>query len=362
MRVYLQGLSPVPLEVGGSVGQALTGLALTICAVFLLTLVFRRIFRVGNYYKRGFYQEAGKIGLHKKETALLEWLIITHDIEYPFGVLREPTRVAEHLKKIMRILEVRDLSEEEMVEEKLRLYQIREILERVDLFVSVIGSTKRLVPQERVRVKYGDGAYTPTIVTDVLFWGFGIMAVEKEREEGNHPPKGTPVELQAWDPRGEMYNFTTKVKGFKNLRGKDSVVLRHKKRNLRGYTRIHRREEVNIPCSYHIQESPRKDLEFAKTKFRGITMDLTIGGCAISTDVPVDMDTHLSLAFELPSGETVQIEGIVRGLRQIKNSDSSRGEEGFFFIEQMDFIVNIMFTDVKDIKDKLKLYRLLYGF
>jgi len=75
------------------------------------------------------------------------------------------------------------------------------------------------------------------------------------------------------------------------------------------------------------------------------TVNLSSGGLFISTPEPLSEGTELFLALQLPSGETVEIKGKVKWVRQNEIEDERAG-------------MGIEFVDLKD-EDAGKLKKLL---
>jgi len=291
--------------------------------VMLVSLLFLVIAnRISNsnsdqnkrYSKRAFRREGIRIGLTKKQIALLESFIKVYHVTKPFALLSNTRTLNNTLGQALRDISHMEAPPGIIEERKLNIYRIKQRIERVFAETSQISDTRKLKLSQDVTFKMENGNRYSSVITANLkeFYCARVPVAKK----GNQIKwnKGTKLTILIWGEDGEEYTFTSKVLGYNSVKGITSVFLQHSNKISRAYQRKFRRKSIKRPCYFfpiNIQitgtgKREKKEAVVMKNKGRmGTLIDLSAGGCSLQTTSPLQKGELIKLSFEPVKGSAV---------------------------------------------------------
>lgn len=288
-------------------------------ASFLFLVVANKISNRDNeknkrYSKRAFRREGQRIGLTKKQVALLESFIKVYHVTKPFGLLSNTRTLNNTLGQALRDISHMEAPPSVIEERKLNIYRIKQRIERVFAETNQISDTRKLKLSQDVTFKMDNGNRYPSVITANLKEFYCARVPVGKKGSQIKWPKGTKLTIMIWGADGEEYTFTSKVLGYNSVKGITSVFLQHSNKISRAYQRKFRRKNIKRPCYFFpikiqitgIGKREKKEAVVMKNKGRmGTLIDLSAGGCSLQTTSPLNKGELIKLNFEPMKGSPV---------------------------------------------------------
>ncbi|QEN07208.1 PilZ domain-containing protein [Oceanispirochaeta crateris] len=267
-----------------------------------------------RYSKRAFRREGTRVGLTKKQIALLESFIKVYHVNKPFDLLSNTRTLNNTLSQALRDISHMEAPPSVVEERKLNIYRIKQRIERVFAETNQITDTRKLKLSQNVTFKMDNGnRYSSVITANLKEFYCARVPIGKKGSQVKWP-KGTRLTILIWGADGEEYTFTSKVLGYNSVKGITSVFLQHSNKISRAYQRKFRRKQIKRPCyifPIKIQitgsgKRERKEAVVLKNKGRmGTLIDLSAGGCSLQTTSALNKGELIKLSFEPIKGSPV---------------------------------------------------------
>lgn len=277
----------------------------------------------GKQSLRAFRKAAGKLGLSKGQTTILENIIKQFKVTNPFTMLNNTSTFDTILGRALEHLDNTALEENSRESQKLQIYKIKQIIERESSRrKNSLKSTRQLHLGEEIRLKTASGEIYTTHITVKLS---DFLCAEPPRDkEGAIIPlaKNLPVQMMVTHPGKEQILFATQTLGFMKRRGVNSLKLAHSQEGKVSQKRRYRRREVKRPCYFYPvqiitqgrgRKAKKEAVVMRQNRFLGTLLDLSAGGCSINTRKALTKGQLLKLEFESHNRESISVLGkIVR--------------------------------------------------
>ncbi len=338
-----------------------------VVAVFLILLVFgslaarRRGRRLSpeqqrRYNRFVFARMAQEIGLQKSQVETLEHLVKACKVMQPFLLFSNPGLLDDVLRKgIYSLQKNPQLSEEEREKSLAQIFEIKQLIERNSKRGVGIRSTALLRPGQRMVIATeAGGQYTTQVVSNMKDMLAAAIPGNASGQE-IRLPKGTMLKASFWREGDAGYGFETKVLGYDTVKGVSCLLIQHSKTLRREQRRKHRRRPLERPCFFYpiqIVESAgggnrkQKAVVQSNQKRLGTLLDISAGGCSISSRNPLPVGNLVRVDFDLERGNTITAYGKVRRFRE----DRQRGR-----------VIHIMFTRVSG-QHLNRIYSYVYNY
>ena len=292
-----------------------------------------------KYSRYVFRKMAKDIGLQKHHTEDLEYLIRVCKVKQPFLIFSSAGLLDDILKKgIYSLHQNRDLNEEEREKRLSHIFQIKQIIERNARRGIGVKSTNLLKTGQPLVMTLEDGGqYQTRVVSNMR----DMLACGAPRNLAGHDfrlPKGTRLKIHFWRDSDAGYAFQTKVLGYDNIKGILSILIQHSKTLRREQQRKFRRSPLHSPCFFYpiqINEygggrrTVRKAVVQTNQRLLGNLLDISAGGCAVSSMNPLKIGSLTKMEFEINKRQRIIVFGKVKRVR----SQRTRGG-----------IMHVMFT------------------
>lgn len=273
-----------------------------------------------NFSRRQFRKEATRLGLNKDQIKLLEGMIKTYHVRRPYDLLKNSRSLNNTLGKALRDMKHMEAPPAIVEKRKLDIYRIKQLLERKEPENAVLQTTKELQLSQRITIEKDEVKRFNSIVTANLKEFYCAKVPTNAYGEQIRWNRGTKINVSLWTKDGEEIHFESKVMGYNSVKKITSVLLSHSKRKAKSNLRRFRRKKIQKPVYvYPIRVIERmegrkikKEAVVDKSKGRmGTLIDLSAGGCALTTTKPLKKGDLCKLNFEPMPGEAVSTFGKV---------------------------------------------------
>jgi len=273
--------------------------------------------------KKTFRRRAISLGLTKSQTRLLESFL---------GRIREPSTLLVNTRELNRTLAeaLRDCSDSRDVENnQMEIYRIKQCIDRVHADRGSMTSSRQLKINQKINFQQEDGERSASWITANLK-EFYCVGIPKDLE-GKSWRKGSRIRLFILSIDGEEIVFESRVLGYTSIMGLPSVILKHATRENRSSIRRHRRRATGCRVIlYPVRIAEKGQIPAAShSGLAGTLIDLSPGGCSVSSRNSPGQGGMVKLVFEYKAGENVVVFGKIVNTRVIDRSKS---------------VIHIMFT------------------
>jgi len=277
-----------------------------------------------SFSRRKFRKEATEIGLKKEQIKLLESLIKNYHVRRPFDMLKNSRTLNNTLGKALRDMKHMEAPPTMVEKRKLDLYRVKQLIERREPEETMILTTKELQLGQQLTLERDRDKRYNSVVTANLKEFYCVKVPTNSYGEQIRWNRGTKVNVSIWTKKGEEVHFISKVIGYNSVKKITSILLGHSKRLSRSNLRRFRRKKIQKPVNvFPIRVVERmegrkikKEAVIDRNKGRmGTLIDLSAGGCAMTTTKPLKKGDLCKLNFELVQGNPISTFGKVVDIR-----------------------------------------------
>lgn len=336
----------------------LIGVVVIVVFIILLAAASRLSSGAGAAGTKGskfsFRRRARSLGLTKPQILAIERLAGVYRIVRPERLLESPALLDNVLRKEVQAIEADvKLGASEQDRRKAVLFLLRQQIDRASDRKIRISSTHEIRPNQELQFVTADRVRYTGYVRRIEQ---GSILTEMPRSEVGTEVrfrKGTALGVRFSQNGRDMYSFETRVLGYRIGRGNPVLILQHSPRVTHTQKRRYRRREVLRPAYFYpvmVVESETKGSKQAvvetRKKATGTLVDISAGGCAIKTAVPLAKGRLLKLEFNIRSGRDVAVFGKIIQVQGVR----PRGA-----------VMHIMFTNISRRNFNL-IQEYVYGF
>jgi c-di-GMP-binding flagellar brake protein YcgR len=278
-----------------------------------------------KYNRYVFRKMAKDIGLDKTQVEMIEYLVRVCKVKQPFLVFSNSGLLDDILKKGIYSLEQDRKISPELKQKRLStIYQTKQIIERNSKRGVGIKSTNLLKSGQVLMLRPESGGQFPVKIISNMR---DMLACSVPRDQASHPQrlkKGTRVRVDFWRESDAGYSFVSKVLGYDNIKGMVSLLLQHAKTVRSEQQRKFRRRSLHRPCFFYPVEilqqgtgrrAGKKAVVQSHQRLLGNLLDISAGGCSITSLSPLKSGQLLKMEFELGSSQRITVFGKVRRSR-----------------------------------------------
>jgi c-di-GMP-binding flagellar brake protein YcgR len=300
---------------------------------------------------------ARNLGLSKIHIDYLEYLVRVCKVQQPFLVFSNPGLLDDLLRKgIYSLQQNTSLKAEDRERRMAHLFQIKQIIERNAKRAVGISSTSFLrIGQGLTITPEGGAQYQCRVMSNMR----DLLAVSAPAGERGVPlrwPRGTKVKLTFWREGDAGYTFESKLVAHDTIKGVPCILIQHSRSLRRAQQRKYRRSPLNRPCFFypvHIVEqqqgrtTERKALVQTNRRLLGHLLDISAGGCSISSLAPLPAGSLCKLEFEIRRQNRIVVFGKVKRTRGLKSQHGG--------------VMHVMFTTLSS-QHLNQIYTFVYGY
>jgi len=310
-----------------------------------------------RYSRQVFYKMARNLGLSKIHIDYLEYLVRVCKVQQPFLVFSNPGLLDDLLRKgIYSLQQNAALKAEDRERRMAHLFQIKQIIERNAKRAVGLSSTSFLrVGQGLAITPEGGLQYQCRVMSNMR----DLLAVSAPASASGGTvrwSRGTRVKLSFWREGDAGYTFQSKVVALDTIKGVPCILIQHSRSLRRAQQRKYRRSPLNRPCFFypvHIVEqqqgrtTERKALVQANRRLLGHLLDISAGGCSVSSLAPLPAGSLCKLEFEIRRQSRIVVFGKVKRTRGMKSQHGG--------------VMHLMFTTLSS-QHLNQIYTFVYGY
>lgn len=343
-------MNPILLQVQVQLPQHNSTAIIVVVVVVLIAAVFfivnaqrhstsRSAGRSQKFTRGRFRRMAHAIGLNQVQAKTLENLVLKYRPSAPMSIFSSGRALDVLLTKA--ISEIKQQTQSDSVKEAHinTIYRIKQAIETKSGSRQSVQSSNQLRVGQEISITTENKTRYSSRVTGKLR---NVLAAEIPRDEvGNQVRwnKWTPVEIFFAKGGGKGFAFQTKVLGYNNVKGTDSVLVQHSNSVNAAAQRKFRRKDIDRPAYFYAIQvmtigSGRNAKKQAVPQTKGALgtmIDVSAGGCAVKSTFPLPRGSLVKLEFETERRRQVAVYGKVRHVRKA---------------EPMGGVMHIMFTRI----------------
>lgn len=276
-----------------------------------------------RYSRHIFRRIAANYGLDTDQTDILENLVKATKVKQPFLVFTNSGLLDDILKKgVYSFSRNREISTEERDSKLAKLFKIKESIERNAKKGAGVSSTHVIRPGQSVMLLLPDESqHESRVLTNLQRMLVCALPPGAENDRALWK-RGTKIGILFYKAHDSGYQFESKIIGFDNVKGSQSILLQHNSKTLKkNQNRKSKRKSFVRNCYFYPIEimtvgSGRKARKkaFVQDRFKhlGTFQDISSGGCCIVSRAPLGPGKLLMMKFEVKKGETITAYGKIR--------------------------------------------------
>ncbi len=323
--LLLQALVQIPQ---GNPVSAIVGVAVVVAGIVALFMIFGgRGARPGAGRRRfspsRFRRAARGLGLDKTQVKTLENLCVKYPSANPHALLTSPTSLDAFLKRAINEIDQQSQSSAVKEAHKATLFRIKQLIEQNSQKRAMSGSSQLAIGQ-KVSVIGPDGVRHPTTVTGNLRDYVTMDIPTDNAGDQVRWKKWTPVKVFSTRPNGQAYSFQSKVGGYNEVRGVESLLINQTTQVQQAVQRKLRRKPLEKPAYFYAVQimtiaegREQRKRAVAQTKGAlGTVLEVSAGGCSVRTSLPLAKGSLIKIEFEIAKTRPVVVFGKVRDVRR----------------------------------------------
>jgi len=288
----------------------------------------------------GLNRHAKKLGLTSEQRKALKNLATSLNLQNPERILTNSTYLNHALRRRIDQLDVSDDPEAQREQEKSLLFSVKRTVQNATLKLRVMPSSRQVRIGQLVTIHTAEGTSHESLVTSNVHNGLGIEVPYARRGSSMDWKKGTSLQVSFVVDQDRMFSFRTRVVGYNKAGGASVMYLAHATNIRQSQKRRSPRREYDRPCYFYpvtviaVGKGRKAKKQAFVNKNRRIFArfeDLSAGGCALRTQVPLTAGSIIKIDFEGTDGTSISVFGRVRGV----DRNRARGR-----------LMHIMFTRV----------------
>jgi hypothetical protein len=285
-----------------------------------------------KFSRRIFRREAEAVGLTKYQTRMMEGFIKTYQVRRPFSLLSNTKELNITLGKALRDIDHMEAKENVIEERKLEIYRIKQRIDRIFADTNRMASTKQLRLGQNITFQQENGNRFTSVITANLKEFYCAQVPLNYGGEQVKWRKGNKIKLFIWGVDGEEMVFDSKVMGYTNVKKINSVMLQHTNRVNRAIMRKYRRRNIKGQCSFFPVRIVEKGVGRKVTRQAvvvtnqgriGTMIDLSAGGCAMSSHKPLPRGELIKISFEPERGNQIVAFGKIVDSRMVNRTKTN---------------------------------------
>lgn len=273
----------------------------------------------------GVNRQAKKMGLDPDQRRALRDLSRALSLQSPARLLSNPAYLNHALKRRIDQLDLADMPDAERERQKSLLFTVKRSVQNATTNVKVLPSSRHVRVGQAVHIRTADGTEHESMVASNVHNGLGLEIVAGRRSSRMSFPKGTQLMVSFVDDANRLYSYRSRVIGYNNARGASVMFVEHGSNIRETQQRKSPRREYDRPCYFYPvtvlttgRGRKQKTQAFVNKNRRifGRFEDLSAGGCAIRTQVPLPKGDILKIDFENADGTPISVYGMVRAVER----------------------------------------------
>ena len=262
-----------------------------------------------------FNRIANSLSLSGEQAKMLDFVLRNDGSTDPARSVNTAALLDRHFKKAYYEIEKTSKGEDELAERLAVLFATRNIIE--NNIGSAVTTSTRQIPENLPALLVVKSAAYPIRVISARG---DSLVVENPKNDTGEPlrlAKGAKVELSFFEKSSKGFSVNTRVLGATATADGPVMQLLHSGQIKRLSNRRFRRRKTGIVTSFFFVTVEEDDLHKSKKltlddrRFSGNILDISIGGCSMQTNIPVNSGQMVKVEFTREDSSVVTALGEV---------------------------------------------------
>lgn len=259
------------------------------------------------------YKLIKNLDLNYEQRKMLRFVFKTDGVSDPEKSLNTPALLDRHFKRAYRFFEKTSHSDAERQRKLAVLFSTRNVLEN-SVFAG-FTSTRQIKEDTILILNTGKEKINVNIVS-ARTENLVIEAPKNVLGSQLKIPKGANLNVLFFTKSNKGFTFETRVTGFSTMHGRQVMLLAHSN-NLRFLSqRRFRRRHAVIACFLnlvYVEGSGKKQrLVVDKRRHAANIADISVGGCSIKTNAPVQVGARFKVEFSQSENKVAALGLVLR--------------------------------------------------
>jgi hypothetical protein len=247
--------------------------------------------------------------LNRVQTKFLEQIFRNQGIREPQRIMKDPVLLDNCFKKAYKTIETTSENEKESEQKIALLFSLRNTIENAWGMEKIITSTRQITDNSTVILTIGAGQY-PVRVISSKTETMSVECPQNAQADLRSTAKNDQTTLAFFTQSGNGLSFDTRIVGTTSSPKGPVLQIAHSD-NVKLLTRQRKfkRKQTDLPCTISIITVNEvrqglkkiKKLSVDKHKIPGNIPNISIGGCAIRTNVSVAVGSSFKIEINFAS-------------------------------------------------------------
>jgi hypothetical protein len=298
----------------------LVSVAIIVVIGFLVNLVKHGIGKTGNRIAAArpavrqfsifaLHRLARTYALNREQTKFLEQIFRNQGVREPQRIMKNPVLLDNCFKKAYKTIEKTSENEKESQEKIALLFSLRNTIENAWGMENIITSTRQIADNSEVLLIVGTERYPARVVSSKTKT-MSVECLRPGQQNSDLFARGSRVTLSSFSKSGNGLSFDTMIVGTTDNLNSPTLQIAHSDNvKLLAFHRKFRRKQTDLPCTISIITVNEvrqglkkiKKLSVDKHKIPGNIPNISIGGCAIRTNVSVAAGSSFKIEINFAS-------------------------------------------------------------
>jgi c-di-GMP-binding flagellar brake protein YcgR len=246
------------------------------------------------------YKTAYSIGLNRQQTKMLDFVLKTDGVVDVEQSISSSDLLDQHFKRAYRAIEQNSRSDAETQEKLSVLFSTRNILE-AGVDGGNIVSTHQVPNNTAAMLEVEQASYPVRVLSSK---GEHLLVENPQNAAGSavRLSKGAKITISFFTKSSKGFSFESRVADTTESKDGLALHLMHSSRIKRLSHRRFRRRQSVITANFYVVHAledhrGKKRMVVDKRRLTGNIMDISIGGCSIKTNMPVNSGDRLKVEF-----------------------------------------------------------------
>lgn len=270
-----------------------------------------------NFTAFTMFRISSAYSLTREQSKLLEFVFRNDAVSDPERVMRNPGVLDRHFRKAYKYIERNSVTDEEAQQRLAALYSLRNLIE-ASSGPSGGNATPQLTENSPAILILGDDSHHVKVL---ISKGLNVITDMPRNALGTplRVTRGAKVTLSFFTKGNKGYSLDGKITGTGNTIRGPGLKIAHSGKVKPLVKRLSRRKQVTMKCELfivHVEPtgSGRKKtnkLIVDSRKFTGAVQDISIGGCAVKTNSPIQAGSRIKINLDFYNNYATSVLGQV---------------------------------------------------
>ena len=243
---------------------------------------------------------ANSIGLSSEQKKMLKFALKTDGVTDPQKSINNSSLLDGHFKRAYKTIEQKAGSDDEAQRKLSVLFSTRNAIEH--RVAGDLTSTRQLKEDITLKITAVKEKYSVSVITSK---GESLATECPKNALGSliKFQKGDKVNAMFSTRSNKVFSFETHILGYSKTFGQNTLLLAHSNKLKFHSQRRFRRRSLAVSCNLYVVhiEGTKKNqrLVVDKRHIKGNLVDISVGGCSIKANAPVNTGTKIKIEFSM---------------------------------------------------------------